>query len=148
MRKQVKHLAQCLAAAGCPALTSFPVVPSSTCVSNDCVVNEHPRCVRSTFPLPAPQYAFLVTAAVQFAGGIIIFFGLLVSPEEIGERSCFSTQIVLLTRAKRNPRLEQPRSFSLGELWAPFSKLKEQSCCFVSCRRHSLAWHSCKCLRE
>lgn len=84
MRKQVKHLAQCLAAAGCLALTSFPVVPSSTCVSNDCVVNEHPRCVRSTSPLPAPQYAFLVTAAVQFAGGIIIFFGLLVSPEEIG----------------------------------------------------------------
>lgn len=31
------------------------------------------------------QYAFLVTAAVQFAGGIVIFFGLLVSPEEIGE---------------------------------------------------------------
>ncbi|KAK2498777.1 hypothetical protein MC885_008052 [Smutsia gigantea] len=31
-------------------------------------------------------YAFLVTAAVQFAGGIIIFFGLLVSPEEIGEK--------------------------------------------------------------
>ncbi|XP_077003619.1 sugar phosphate exchanger 3 isoform X2 [Tamandua tetradactyla] len=29
-------------------------------------------------------YAFLVTASVQFAGGIIIFFGLLVSPEEIG----------------------------------------------------------------
>ncbi|MBV94940.1 Sugar phosphate exchanger 3, partial [Eschrichtius robustus] len=41
------------------------------------------RCVRSTFPFPL-QYAFLVTAAVQFAGGIIIFFGLLVSPEEIG----------------------------------------------------------------
>lgn len=30
------------------------------------------------------EYAFLVTASVQFAGGIIIFFGLLVSPEEIG----------------------------------------------------------------
>nr|XP_037847092.1 sugar phosphate exchanger 3 isoform X5 [Chlorocebus sabaeus] len=29
-------------------------------------------------------YAFLVTASVQFAGGIVIFFGLLVSPEEIG----------------------------------------------------------------
>ncbi|XP_030681862.1 sugar phosphate exchanger 3 isoform X2 [Nomascus leucogenys] len=30
------------------------------------------------------EYAFLVTASVQFAGGIVIFFGLLVSPEEIG----------------------------------------------------------------
>lgn len=26
-----------------------------------------------------------MTASVQFAGGIVIFFGLLVSPEEIGE---------------------------------------------------------------
>jgi hypothetical protein len=40
-------------------------------------------CVRATSPLL--QYAFLVTASVQFAGGIVIFFGLLVSPEEIGE---------------------------------------------------------------
>ena len=39
--------------------------------------------VKATSPLL--QYAFLVTASVQFAGGIIIFFGLLVSPEEIGE---------------------------------------------------------------
>lgn len=30
------------------------------------------------------EYAFLVTASVQFAGGVVIFFGLLVSPEEIG----------------------------------------------------------------
>lgn len=39
---------------------------------------------------PLLQYAFLVTAAVQLAGGIVIFFGLLVSPEEIGEdkRAC------------------------------------------------------------
>ncbi|KFO30126.1 Sugar phosphate exchanger 3 [Fukomys damarensis] len=36
-------------------------------------------------PPQAPRkYAFLVTASVQFAGGIVIFFGLLVSPEEIG----------------------------------------------------------------
>ncbi|XP_044535635.1 sugar phosphate exchanger 3 isoform X3 [Gracilinanus agilis] len=32
----------------------------------------------------AVVYAFLLTASVQFAGGIIIFFGLLISPEEIG----------------------------------------------------------------
>ncbi len=31
------------------------------------------------------QYAFLVTSVVQFAGGIVVFFGLLTSPKEIGE---------------------------------------------------------------
>ncbi|KAM4748071.1 sugar phosphate exchanger 3 [Rhinophrynus dorsalis] len=30
------------------------------------------------------EYAFLVTASVQFAGGIIIFFGLVTSPKELG----------------------------------------------------------------
>ncbi|CAI5786236.1 sugar phosphate exchanger 3 [Podarcis lilfordi] len=30
------------------------------------------------------EYAFLVTASVQFAGGIIVFFGLVISPKEVG----------------------------------------------------------------
>lgn len=30
------------------------------------------------------EYAFLVTAAVQFAGGVIVFFGLVTSPKEVG----------------------------------------------------------------
>ncbi|XP_051911160.1 sugar phosphate exchanger 3 [Hippocampus zosterae] len=30
------------------------------------------------------EYAFLVTSVVQFAGGIVLFFGLLTSPQEIG----------------------------------------------------------------
>ncbi|XP_069048120.1 sugar phosphate exchanger 3 [Lepisosteus oculatus] len=30
------------------------------------------------------EYAFLVTSSVQFAGGVIVFFGLLTSPKEIG----------------------------------------------------------------
>ncbi|XP_075967531.1 sugar phosphate exchanger 3 [Anarhichas minor] len=30
------------------------------------------------------EYAFLVTSVVQFAGGIVVFFGLLTSPKEIG----------------------------------------------------------------
>uniref|UniRef100_A0A8C5PW68 Sugar phosphate exchanger 3 n=1 Tax=Leptobrachium leishanense TaxID=445787 RepID=A0A8C5PW68_9ANUR len=38
------------------------------------------------------EYAFLVTASVQFAGGLIIFFGLVTSPKELEtveeERSC------------------------------------------------------------
>ncbi|XP_032498905.1 sugar phosphate exchanger 3 isoform X3 [Phocoena sinus] len=41
-------------------------------------------CLASSVLQYGYEYAFLVTAAVQFAGGIIIFFGLLVSPEEIG----------------------------------------------------------------
>src|SRR4029434_9566084 len=31
------------------------------------------------------QYVFLVTSAVQFAGGVVVFFGLLSSPKEVGE---------------------------------------------------------------
>lgn len=30
------------------------------------------------------EFAFLVTASVQFAGGVIIFFGLVISPKELG----------------------------------------------------------------
>uniref|UniRef100_A0A672GX94 Sugar phosphate exchanger 3 n=1 Tax=Salarias fasciatus TaxID=181472 RepID=A0A672GX94_SALFA len=31
------------------------------------------------------EYAFLVTSVVQFAGGVVVFFGLLTSPKEVGE---------------------------------------------------------------
>uniref|UniRef100_A0A2K6EWC5 Solute carrier family 37 member 3 n=1 Tax=Propithecus coquereli TaxID=379532 RepID=A0A2K6EWC5_PROCO len=41
-------------------------------------------CLASSVLQYGYEYAFLVTASVQFAGGVIIFFGLLVSPEEIG----------------------------------------------------------------
>ncbi|XP_069853003.1 sugar phosphate exchanger 3 [Dipodomys merriami] len=41
-------------------------------------------CLASSVLQYGYEYAFLVTASVQFAGGIAIFFGLLVSPEEIG----------------------------------------------------------------
>ena len=40
-------------------------------------------CLASSVPQYCYEYAFLVMLAVQFAGGTIIFFGLLVSPEEI-----------------------------------------------------------------
>lgn len=33
----------------------------------------------------AAQYAFLVTSVVQLAGGVVVFFGLLVSPKEVGK---------------------------------------------------------------
>ncbi|XP_069927513.1 sugar phosphate exchanger 3 isoform X4 [Oryctolagus cuniculus] len=41
-------------------------------------------CLASSVLQYGYEYAFLVTASVQFAGGVVIFFGLLVSPEEIG----------------------------------------------------------------
>ncbi|ELW68841.1 Sugar phosphate exchanger 3 [Tupaia chinensis] len=41
-------------------------------------------CLASSVLQYGYEYAFLVTASVQFSGGIVIFFGLLVSPEEIG----------------------------------------------------------------
>ncbi|XP_036616139.1 sugar phosphate exchanger 3 [Trichosurus vulpecula] len=41
-------------------------------------------CLASSVLQYGYEYAFLLTASVQFAGGIIIFFGLLISPEEIG----------------------------------------------------------------
>uniref|UniRef100_A0A673YE42 Sugar phosphate exchanger 3 n=1 Tax=Salmo trutta TaxID=8032 RepID=A0A673YE42_SALTR len=31
------------------------------------------------------EYAFLVTSVLQFAGGVVVFFGLLTSPKEVGE---------------------------------------------------------------
>ena len=41
-------------------------------------------CLASSVLQYGYEYVFLVMLAVQFAGGTIIFFGLLVSPEEIG----------------------------------------------------------------
>ncbi|KAM6203036.1 sugar phosphate exchanger 3 [Rhynchocyon petersi] len=41
-------------------------------------------CLASSVLQYGYEYAFLVTASVQFAGGVVVFFGLLVSPEEIG----------------------------------------------------------------
>uniref|UniRef100_A0A3P8TC47 Sugar phosphate exchanger 3 n=1 Tax=Amphiprion percula TaxID=161767 RepID=A0A3P8TC47_AMPPE len=57
-------------------------------------VREHVHiCSTATFTITQPatcfdcffvQYAFLVTSVVQFAGGIVVFFGLLTSPKEVG----------------------------------------------------------------
>lgn len=69
-------------------------------------------CLASSVLQYGYEYAFLVTAAAQFAGGIIIFFGLLVSPEEIGEekRPFCSEHLTVMVRPAR------PGSCSLGEL--------------------------------
>lgn len=40
------------------------------------------------------EYAFLVTSVVQFAGGVVVFFGLLTSPKEVGLSSESETGLV------------------------------------------------------
>uniref|UniRef100_A0A8C2H3E8 Sugar phosphate exchanger 3 n=2 Tax=Cyprinus carpio TaxID=7962 RepID=A0A8C2H3E8_CYPCA len=43
-------------------------------------------------------YAFLVTSVVQFAGGVVVFFGLLTSPKEIGLSDYSETGLRSVTR--------------------------------------------------
>eukprot|EP00069_Balaena_mysticetus_P003640 bmy_04334T0 len=76
-------------------------------------------CLASSVLQYGYEYAFLVTAAVQFAGGIIIFFGLLVSPEEIGEKLLFYSERLTVTGKEkpvaRTARLFLPRrTYSLA----------------------------------
>nr|XP_040028811.1 sugar phosphate exchanger 3 isoform X1 [Gasterosteus aculeatus aculeatus]XP_040028812.1 sugar phosphate exchanger 3 isoform X1 [Gasterosteus aculeatus aculeatus]XP_040028813.1 sugar phosphate exchanger 3 isoform X1 [Gasterosteus aculeatus aculeatus] len=42
------------------------------------------------------EYAFLVTSVIQFAGGVVVFFGLLTSPKEIGLSSDSETGLSAL----------------------------------------------------
>ncbi|KAK9976161.1 hypothetical protein ABG768_021367 [Culter alburnus] len=44
------------------------------------------------------EYAFLVTSVVQFAGGVVVFFGLLTSPKEIGLSDPSETVLRSVTR--------------------------------------------------
>ncbi|KAI1888479.1 hypothetical protein AGOR_G00185570 [Albula goreensis] len=39
------------------------------------------------------EYAFLVTSIVQFAGGVVVFFGLLTSPKEVGLSTASETNL-------------------------------------------------------
>ncbi|XP_031438934.1 sugar phosphate exchanger 3 [Clupea harengus] len=44
------------------------------------------------------EYVFLVTSAVQFAGGVVVFFGLLSSPKEVGLRIDSETGLLPVER--------------------------------------------------
>lgn len=49
------------------------------------------------------QYAFMVTSMVQFAGGVVVFFGLLTSPKEVGKegsKELFPSCAVMSTSTK------------------------------------------------
>lgn len=68
------------------------------------------------------QYAFLVTSLVQFAGGVVVFFGLLTSPKEVGKRGrggvCCNVTATRTKVAKSNP----------FKFWLCVCR-KEQKCC-------------------
>ncbi|XP_051976982.1 sugar phosphate exchanger 3 isoform X1 [Xyrauchen texanus] len=49
------------------------------------------------------EYAFLVTSVVQFAGGVVVFFGLLASPKEIGQ-SDSETDLISVARDSDSQR--------------------------------------------
>ncbi|TRY67973.1 hypothetical protein DNTS_006122 [Danionella cerebrum] len=50
------------------------------------------------------EYAFLVTSVVQFAGGVVVFFGLLISPKEIGLNGYSETGLRPVTRDSDSQR--------------------------------------------
>uniref|UniRef100_H3DMF8 Sugar phosphate exchanger 3 n=1 Tax=Tetraodon nigroviridis TaxID=99883 RepID=H3DMF8_TETNG len=82
------------------------------------------------------EYAFLVTAVVQLAGGVVVFFGLLVSPKEVGlsvsetvlspmDTDAGSHQPLMSVYARRRPALQQPeepatRSSQAISFWRAF----------------------------
>ncbi|XP_064145718.1 sugar phosphate exchanger 3 isoform X3 [Loxodonta africana] len=94
-------------------------------------------------------YAFLVTASVQFAGGIVIFFGLLVSPEEIGLPGVEAEDTLeedshrpLINGAEDEDECEPGYSVQAGD--AAVTQVKaisfSQACCLPGVILYSLAY--------
>lgn len=105
-------------------------------------------CLASSVLQYGYEYAFLVTAAVQFAGGIVIFFGLLVSPEEIGlpgleaeENFEEDSHRPLINGAENEDEYEPNYSIQEG---SPVTQVKAisfyQACCLPGVIPYSLAY--------
>uniref|UniRef100_A0A9L0T3S3 Sugar phosphate exchanger 3 n=1 Tax=Equus caballus TaxID=9796 RepID=A0A9L0T3S3_HORSE len=105
-------------------------------------------CLASSVLQYGYEYAFLVTAAVQFAGGIIIFFGLLVSPEEIGLPAIEAKENLeedshrpLINGAENEDEYEPNYSIQEG---SPITQVKAisfyQACCLPGVIPYSLAY--------
>uniref|UniRef100_A0A9L0IKF7 Sugar phosphate exchanger 3 n=1 Tax=Equus asinus TaxID=9793 RepID=A0A9L0IKF7_EQUAS len=105
-------------------------------------------CLASSVLQYGYEYAFLVTAAVQFAGGIIIFFGLLVSPEEIGLPAIEAKENLeedshrpLINGAENEDEYEPNYSIQEG---SPITQVKAisfyQACCLPGVILYSLAY--------
>ncbi|XP_073804549.1 sugar phosphate exchanger 3 isoform X4 [Danio rerio] len=70
------------------------------------------------------EYAFLVTSVVQFAGGVVVFFGLLTSPKEIGLNDYFETGLRPVTRDSDSQR--PLMSDEEDELTDEYSSIQQQ----------------------
>uniref|UniRef100_A0A672H6Q6 Sugar phosphate exchanger 3 n=1 Tax=Salarias fasciatus TaxID=181472 RepID=A0A672H6Q6_SALFA len=57
------------------------------------------------------EYAFLVTSVVQFAGGVVVFFGLLTSPKEVGEEFALERGAAVAW-IPDEPEAQSPRAIS------------------------------------
>ncbi|KAF6086849.1 solute carrier family 37 member 3 [Phyllostomus discolor] len=105
-------------------------------------------CLASSVLQYGYEYAFLVTAAVQFAGGIVIFFGLLVSPEEIGlpgieaeENFEEDSHRPLISGAENEDEYEANYSIQEGSTVTPIQAISfHQACCLPGVIPYSLAY--------
>ncbi|XP_045022402.1 sugar phosphate exchanger 3 isoform X5 [Bubalus bubalis] len=105
-------------------------------------------CLASSVLQYGYEYAFLVTAAVQFAGGIIIFFGLLVSPEEIGipgieteENFEEDSHRPLINGAENEDEAEPNYSIQEGNTVTQVKAISfYQACCLPGVIAYSLAY--------
>uniref|UniRef100_A0A8C5L6P9 Sugar phosphate exchanger 3 n=1 Tax=Jaculus jaculus TaxID=51337 RepID=A0A8C5L6P9_JACJA len=93
------------------------------------------------------EYAFLVTASVQFAGGIVIFFGLLVSPEEIGlpgieaEENLEDSHRPLINGAENEDEYDPNYSIQENSAAPPVKAISFcQACCLPGVIPYSLAY--------
>ncbi|KAG5210576.1 hypothetical protein MJG53_006670 [Ovis ammon polii x Ovis aries] len=105
-------------------------------------------CLASSVLQYGYEYAFLVTAAVQFAGGIVIFFGLLVSPEEIGipgieteENFEEDSHRPLINGAENEDEAEPNYSIQEGNTVSQVKAISfYQACCLPGVIAYSLAY--------
>ncbi|GAB1290707.1 Sugar phosphate exchanger 3 [Apodemus speciosus] len=105
-------------------------------------------CLASSVLQYGYEYAFLVTASVQFAGGIVIFFGLLVSPEEIGlpsieaeESSEEDSQRPLINGAENEDDYEPNYSVQEDRAVVQVKAISfHQACCLPGVIPYSLAY--------
>ncbi|CAI9177489.1 unnamed protein product [Rangifer tarandus platyrhynchus] len=104
-------------------------------------------CLASSVLQYGYEYAFLVKAAVQFAGGIVIFFGLLVSSEEIGipgietEENLEDSHRPLINGAENEDEAEPNYSIQEGNTVTQVKAISFfQACCLPGVIAYSLAY--------
>ncbi|XP_006145109.1 sugar phosphate exchanger 3 [Tupaia chinensis] len=105
-------------------------------------------CLASSVLQYGYEYAFLVTASVQFSGGIVIFFGLLVSPEEIGlpgieteENSEEDSHRPLISGAENEDEFEPNYSIQEDSALPQVKAISfHQACCLPGVIPYSLAY--------